>query len=235
MGAVIPVLICPIINRPDLLARMIGAIDTPVDRLVVVDMTDDGCTVHPDQLTIRPLISLGYPGAINAGILQTPDAPWWLFASNDIVFGPGDLDWIAVRMESTEGPCFITGDRNDDRLLRNAYGAVNVQAIEAIGLVDEHAFYPIYFDDDDWERRCRLGGVEWVEYNGAIHHDRSSTINSDARAMAGNTRTFAENRRRYMEKWGGAPGSERFTTPYDLGVPLSFTRPDPAGRAARAW
>lgn len=231
----IPVLICPIVNRPDLLRRMLASVDVPVGRIVVVDMTDVPEPVHPEQLTIRPLISLGYPGAINAGIMQTPDAPWWLFASNDIAFAPGNLAEIVGLIEESEGPAFVTGDRADDRMLRNAYGAVNVAAIEAVGLFDEHAFYPIYFDDDDWERRCRLGGVEWVEFNGQIHHDRSSTIRSDARAAEGNGRTFAENRRRYMEKWGGAPGAERFTTPYGLGVPLSFTRPDPAGRAARAW
>lgn len=231
----IPVLICPIVNGEPLLRRMLASVDEPVGRLVIVDMTPRQRVHVPGALYIRPLISLGLAGAINAGIMQTPDAPWWMFASHDLVFGPGDLHEIAALMETDPGPCFVTGDRADERLLRNAYGAVNVAAIEAVGLLDEHAFYPLYFDDDDWQYRCRLGGVEWVEYNGRIQHDRSSTIRNPA-ARKANNHTFPVNHRRYIEKWGGPPGRETWTTPYGIaGVPLSFTRPDPRGRAARKW
>lgn len=231
----IPVLICPIVNGVDLLRRMLASVDEPVERLVIVDMTPDRSVDVPGALYIRPLISLGLAGAINAGIMQTPDAPWWLFSSHDLVYGPGDLAEIAALVAIDDAPVFVTGDRLDERMLRNAYGAVNRAAVEMVGLFDEHAFYPIYYDDDDWERRCRLGGVDWVEFNGMIAHDRSSTI-KDPLAAAANARTFPLNRARYIEKWGGAPGGEQFTTPYGIpGCPLSFTRPDPAGRAARLW
>lgn len=231
----IPVLICPIVNGEDLLRRMLASVDEPVGQLVIVDMTPGQRVDIPGARYIRPLESLGLAGAINAGIMQTPGAPWWMFASHDLVFGPGDLREITELMEAGPGPCFITGDRADERLLRNAYGAVNLAAIEAVGLLDEHTFFPLYFDDDDWQWRCQLGGVEWVEYNGTIAHDRSSTIRH-AGAAEGNARTYPENRRRYVEKWGGPPGREAFVTPWGLpGVPLSFTRPDPRGRAARRW
>lgn len=231
----IPVLICPVVNGEHLFRRMLASIDVPVERLVVVDMTPAQDLDVPGARYIRPLISLGLAGAINAAILQTPDAPWWMWTSHDLVYAPGDLAEIAALMDMDAGPAFVTGDRADDRLLRNAYGAVNVAAIEAVGLLDEHAFYPLYFDDDDWERRCRLGGVEWVEYNGNIAHDRSSTIREGA-AAAGNSRTFPMNHDAYVAKWGGPPGREVYTTPYGIpGCPLSFTRPDPAARAARLW
>lgn len=234
----IPVLICPVVSRPDQLETMLASIDEPVGRLVVIDMTPDGieplCARRGAE-RLRPLVSPGLAGAINLGIGQTPEAPWWMFSSSDLVYGPGDLAEIVALIEMDPDPCFVTGDRADDRLLRNAYGAVNVAAIEAVGLLDEWTFYPLYFDDDDWERRCRLGGVEWVEYNGSILHERSSTIASDASAQADNARTFPVNLARYVDKWGGPPGAERYATPWDTGAPLAFTRPDPAGRAARAW
>lgn len=224
----IPVLIIPVI-RPDEATRTLASIDVPVGRLVVVDVTPKRDADYPGALHIRPLVSLGIAGAINAGISQTPDAPWWMFTT-DLVYGPGDLAEIAALMELDEGPAFVTGDRNDDRLLRNAYGAVNRAAISAVGLLDEWTFSPLYFDDDDWERRCRLGGVEWVEYNGEIGHDRSSTIR-DPRAAEANALTFGWNAERYLAKWGGPPGAEQFQTPWNLPVPLSFTPPDIEYRA----
>jgi GT2 family glycosyltransferase len=237
----IPVLIAPVVSRWDQFDRMIESLDEPVWRLVVVDQTS-GLGSHvglyaPDYVTevIRPLIPLGYGGAINAAIGQTPGVPWWLFVSGDVAFGPGDLAAITQLIEAADGPAFVTGDKNDDRLLRCAYGAVNVAAIEAVGLFDEWAFYPAYFEDDDWERRCRLGGVQWIEYNGQIEHERSSTIRSNPQWAERNRETFAQNLQNYIEKWHGVPGSESFSTPYGLPVPLCFTRPDPAGRALRKW
>jgi GT2 family glycosyltransferase len=219
---VIPAIIAPVISRVDLFWRMVASVDEPYGELVVVDQA----------ASMKPI---GYAGAINFGIGQTPGAPWWLFVSGDVTFGRGDLAEITRLIESASGPAFVTGDRSDDRLLRCAYGAVNLAAIEAIGLFDEWAFYPAYFEDDDWEHRCRLGGVEWIEYNGHIEHERSSTIRSNPQWAERNRETFALNLQNYIKKWGGAPGSETFSTPYDLPVPLCFIRPDPAGRALRKW
>lgn len=238
----IPVLICPVVNgQATLVRRMLASIDHPVDRVVIVDNTPThDLDVDFSVEYIRPILGLGYPGAINAGIAQTPHAPWWLFVNDDIAFGPGDLAKIESLIASADGPAIVTGDRSDSRMLRWAYGALNAATIERVGFMDEWAFYPIYFDDDDYERRCRLGGVTWRTYNGAIQHGRdgttgSETIRSDARASKANARSFGLNRIAYHEKWGGGPGWEVHETPYGLPVPLSFTRPSTTARAARTW
>lgn len=227
----IPVLIVPVLNRWDLAERMLASVDVPVGRTIVVD--NGGVVGNTTAEVLDPLLNLGFSGAINAVICQTPEAPWWLWASNDIVFGAGDLDRIAEFMD-VPGPRVVTGDRADDRLLRFAYAAINQEAIAKVGLLDEWTFYPIYFEDDDYERRCRLTGVEWVEFNGQISHDRSSAIKEPAAAQ-GNSRTFPENAQRYIAKWGGAPGSETYETPWNLPVPVSYTRVDLPGRARRLW
>lgn len=71
-------------------------------------------------------------------------------------------------------------------------------------------------------------------YNGAISHARSATI-ADPTAAAANARTFPENRRRYIMKWGGPPGEEVFARPWNKPVPLSYAPIDIAGRAMRLW
>lgn len=229
----IPVLIVPVLNRWDLARRMLASLDEPVERLVIVDNGQIGMR-HKGAEVIRPITNLGFGGSINTAIRQTPDAPWWMWASIDLTFAPADLHNIAALMER-RGPRLVTGDRSDARLLRFAFGALNRECIEAVGLLDEDTFYPAYYEDDDYEYRCRQGGVSWVIYNGAISHERSATIQSDPALAAANARTFPMNLQRYISKWGGPPGSERYSTPWGRPVPLSYAPIDIAGRAARSW
>lgn len=228
----IPVLIIPTLNGWERIPALLASLDVPVERTVIIDNAQTGRRLG-NQLYMRPIANLGFSGSINAAILQTPDAPWWMWAGDDITFGPGDLSAIAGHMD-TRQPRVVTGDRSDERLLRFAYAAINRECIEAVGLLDE-GFHPAYFDDDDYEYRCRLGGVSWVIHNGAISHSRSATINTDPALAAANARTFPMNAQRYIGKWGGPPGSERFSTPWAKPVPLSYAPPDIAGRAARTW
>ena len=238
----IPALIIPAVSRFDMLEENLAAIDHPVRRLVIIDNSLTGYTYAPPEGSpiervdiMRPVLGIGVTGGFNAGVMQTPEAEWWLLSSTDIGYGPGDLANIAALMDESPDPAVVTGTRNDQRLLRGAYMALNRGCVEAIGLYDEWAFYPCYFEDDDWIRRCELGGVDWLEYDGGISHDRSITIRSDPQAAARNQATFPANQRRYVEKWGGTPGAETFDTPYGLGVPLSYTKPDPLGRLERLW
>jgi len=228
---VIPVLIVPVLDRWDDARDMLATANAA--RIVVIDNDQSGNRLEAATDILRPLINLGFSGAINSAISQTPESEWWMWASVDLRFGPGDCERIAQLMD-TRSPRVVTGDRADERLLRFAYAAINRAAIEAVGLLDEWTFYPIYFEDDDYERRCRLGGVEWIEYNGSIEHQRSSTIAS-AKRRAQNDRTFPMNAAAYTAKWGGPPGSERFSRPWDLPVPLDYTRPAIAARAKRIW
>jgi GT2 family glycosyltransferase len=226
------ILIVPTLNGWDRIPRLLHSIDVPA-RVVIVDNNQSGRRLG-SHAYIRPIANLGFAGSINAAIAQTPDEPWWMWAGDDIEFGPGDLAAITALMDTAQ-PRLVTGDRSDERLLRFAYAALNRECIEAVGLLDEWTFFPAYFDDDDYEYRCRLGGVSWVTYNGAILHSRSATIRTDAAMAAANARTFPENAARYVAKWGGPPGSERFSRPWDKPVPLSYAPPDIAGRASRTW
>jgi GT2 family glycosyltransferase len=239
----IPAVVIPALSNFDMLEANLATFDAQVERLVIIDNSQTGYEYQPPQgscvesvSVIRPILNVGVTGGFNDGICQTPGASWWLLSSVDIGYGPGDLANIAKLIASAGAlPAVVTGSRNDDRLLRGAYMAVNQACIRAVGLYDEWAFFPCYFEDDDYVRRCELGGVRWIEYDGTIKHDRSITIRTDAHAEARNRETYPDNLRRYIEKWGGQPRQERFMTPYDMPVPLSYTRVDLPGRAARHW
>lgn len=238
----IPVFIAPAYARFDLLERMLGSIDLPVGRGIVID---NSCTGQAKRAMARvgcgpewrafepPFTSLGLAGSINAGITQTADAPWWLWASDDVVFSPGDLDAISSLIESHgDQPVLVT--------YRFAVLALNRSVIERVGLFDEWSFHPLYFDDTDMARRCRLAGIpilydKWGITEGVEGVKHSTTVLTNHDLAAANNRSWAMNQAAYVAKWGGLPGKETYDTPWDLGLPLWATRPDLKGRAERSW
>lgn len=230
----IPVLITAIRNRPDLLDRMADSIDVPVGRRLVVDNGHTGWTREGWATMTPPFNGLGWPGAINFGITQTPDAPWWLVVNNDAYFEPGKLAQIVERMDATTDPLVITQGFT--------IAAINRATVATVGLFDEWSFYPVYFDDNDYGYRCRLAGVQldaaptghWC-LEGDDGYGESMTTRSDPVLSMANNRTWQINQTAYVAKWGGPPGQERFSSPWDSGLPLWATRPDPEARTARLW
>lgn len=230
----IPVLIAPIYNRMDLFHQMIESIDHEIGMLLVVDNRPGAETplVLPPRLAprqIQGVSSFGYGGSINLGIMQTSDAAWWMWASNDLVFEPGHLARVAAEME-----------RNPNRVLTHGFtwGALGPHVVQTVGLVDELNFFPIYYDDNDYHYRCKLAGIEWLEMGGVTHAEGgSATIKGDPQTRAGNGVTFGQNKARYMAKWGGPPHGEIYETPWNEGHELSYQRFDFSirQRAARAW
>lgn len=228
----IPVLTTSTIRRYDLLERMLRSVDEPVGRGLIVN---NGPLAfqwsEPWRVMQPPFASLGWPGTLNFGVMQTSDAPWWLFTNDDCEFHPGALATIAAMME-TEQARVVSWHW--------AVFALNRAVVERVGLFDEWSFWPLYFDDTDYARRCALAGVEVIYADlpiteGADGHETSMTIHSDPDLAASNNRTWIINRQAYVEKWGGPPGKETFDTPWNRGGPLWQTRASVNGRVERAW
>lgn len=229
----IPVLITSIVNRPDLLDRMFDTVDVPVGRSLVVDNGHVGYRREGVTVFEPPFESLGWPGTLNFGITQTPDAPWWFFTNNDAYFEPGVLARLAARMDAADRPLLVTDGYT--------VGALNRAMVDTVGLFDDWSFYPIYFDDTDYTFRCSLAGFPVEHGKWCLEGDigqtdvASQTIRADDELREANNRTWKLNEAAYVAKWGGRPGQERFMRPWDLNLPLWATKPDMAGRAARRW
>lgn len=242
----VPVLICPCISRFDLLERMLRSIPPgAVDRVVIIDNSCSDYRIpnlpeydHLSISYIRPIINIGYGGGLNAGISQTPDAPWWVFCNADVFFGPGCLETVEQEIRQAEGPAFV----HSYTVNAFAFAALNRELVERVGLFDEWTFFPAYFEDNDYAYRMRLHGIARTVIHVPVYHGNdegpehgSLTIRSDGAYREANDRTFAENKQRYGEKWGGQPGGEEYTTPWMRDVPLSHVEIDLAGRARRSW
>ena len=84
---------------------------------------------------------------------------------------------------------------------------------DELGPFDE-GFWPAYHEDNDMHRRAALAGIPWRDIAGGSVHYGSATIRTDRRLDALNQRTFPLTQQRYIAKWGGSPGQERFDRPF---------------------
>lgn len=202
----ISVLAVPVLNRPDLLNRMLASVDIPVGRLIVIDNSRDGITPSRGEV-IRAGANLGVAASWNLAIKVAPMAPWWAIVNSDLRFAPGDLARLAEHMTTSNGiGC----------LAEFAAFGISAQAVERVGWFDEN-FVPAYCEDTDYRRRCALAGVPIADLPSQVFHDSSSTLRSDPHLGNENARTYPENVAYYRRKWGGWIGEEVHTTPFGRG------------------
>jgi GT2 family glycosyltransferase len=208
---VIPVLGFLTYSRFDLADRLLQSIDHPVEHLVIVDNSGkrEYQPVKPDLVKnlwfIQLPHGLGYGGGLNLIVKTTPFAPYWVLVNDDTVFQPGALQKIADQVD-TEAINFLS-------IMPKWSGFVLGEgAVLKAGLFDER-FHPIYFEDNDYERRLMQAGVKAKFINAEIGHDNSSTLNSGFHSQ--NDKTFQANQRLFQSK----VAAEDFTAgEWDLGI-----------------
>lgn len=192
----IPVLGFCTLKRFDLANRLLASIDYPVDHLVVVDNsgTTSWTPTKPDLVEhlwhIRVPYGLGLVGAWNLIIKSTPYAPYWVLVNDDAWFEPGALEIVAGEVD-TEALNFL------DIVPQWSAVVFGEGMIDKVGLYDER-FYPLYFDDNDLERRVDHAGVPKKTIQAKVHHENSSTLNSGFQQVNG--KSYAANMRLFDEK-----------------------------------
>lgn len=193
---VIPVLGFATLKRFDLAQRLLDSIDHPVENVVIVNNSGTRefkpvVNEHVKNLWhIEVPHGLGANGAWNLIIKSTPFAPYWVLPNDDCYFEAGALAKIADQADSD---CF-----NFVNVLPTWSCPIPGEgAIMRAGLWDE-AFHPIYFDDDDFQRRLKHYGVEPKHIDANVLHDNSSTLKAGFDQV--NSKTFINNLHLHQEK-----------------------------------
>jgi hypothetical protein len=216
---VLPLLGVPILNRIDLLHRLLDSLDVPVATLAIVDNSPAAHRGGPSALQphlqelrqrghpligaveiARPFGNLGVASSWNHILSAFADAPLALLANNDVCFAPGVLAAALQRIDTARAQ-FLP-------LLPGAqeFSAFLITALtwNRIGLFDEH-FYPAYHEDLEYRDRLRADpSVEVIDgsfCHGAMtacNREASATIGSDPRLAAHNQASFAMNRLWYL-------------------------------------
>jgi GT2 family glycosyltransferase len=191
----IPVLGFAVYSQFDKADRLLASIDYPVDHLVIVDNSGSKTwkPKKPDSVENLWLLQipygLGLVGAWNLVIKSTPYASYWVLVNDDAYFEPGALQTIAKEADSEainfvdiipEWSCVVFGEG----------------AIAKAGLYDER-FYPLYFDDNDLDRRMVNAGVRINRIGAKVHHENSSSLKGKSNE---NNRSYSANQNLFNKK-----------------------------------
>lgn len=199
------ILIAPVLNRYDLLQRMVSSVDYEVSDLLIIDNGGELDKLEtPDSVKSLHILqmptNLGVAASWNLGIKCFPHEPYWTITSADTVFNAGALEALAEASKS-------------DALTLTAsfphYQAFSVgeQLVQKVGLFDE-SIYPIYFEDNDYQRRVTDAGFEIARAMVGVQHDNSSTIKSDEHYAKRNSTTFLSNHQYFQDKKDSGDFSE---------------------------
>jgi GT2 family glycosyltransferase len=192
----IPVLGFLTLKRFDLADRLLASIDYPVEHLVIVDNSgkQEYKPSKPDLVKnlwfIQVPHGLGYGGGLNLIVKSTPFAPYWLLVNDDSFFEPGALEQIANEADPNTLNFLDINPRWSGFVLGQ-------KVVEEVGLFDER-FYPIYFEDNDYERRIDKAGFVIKQLTAKLGHNNSSTLNSGFHTQ--NDLTFHRNMKLFQTK-----------------------------------
>lgn len=232
----IPLIAVPILNRPDLLQRLVDSIDFPVGQLLVInngpgEIYQEYAKIRSDWNLIKSrgfqnnCENKGCAGAWNQAIdiaFNHEKSDYLLIFGNDIQFTPGDLQKMHEAVTSETD--FVSGN-----WAFSSWGLTR-RGFDKLGWVDEE-IWPAYGEDVDYWRRIQLHGD--IKISSAdthmIHGEAptwgSSTIYSDPELRRKNGVTHDRNLSYLERKWNWdrhkPMASATFTTPFNRGGSLS--------------
>jgi len=198
----LPNLIIPVLNRYDLLTRLLRSIDYPIRDLVIIDngygyrdLYGKPMLLGAKRVTVLPMPgNLGVAASWNLGIKLLPHDDRWFFASNDMAYAPGSLK-------------ILSEARSDELTIAEDFPhwhtfALGEDVVRRVGLFDE-GYYPAYYEDTDYLWRLGEAGAKLRRLSIPAIHDNSSTLHSDERFMEANKRTFQNNQNYHRAKKAG--------------------------------
>lgn len=215
----IPLLGIPIVNRFDLLLKLIDSLDYPIDTLAIVDNSCDVSDQPKFRIELeklqnssyplinrieiaKPFRNLGVAASWNLILTSFPGACWALIANNDIQFAPGILGAAASRIEPSR-PQFLSLFPEPQSF--SAF-LITAKTWDQIGLFDVN-FYPAYCEDLDYRDRLRSDpSIEIHEIGelqnamASLNRHHSATIESDPQLAERNRSSFQLNRLWYFSQ-----------------------------------
>jgi hypothetical protein len=186
----------PVLNRYDLLDRLIDSIDYSVKEIFIINNGKEKYTNKNKNFNVKIIdlpSNLGVAGSWNLAIKLYPHLKYWCFSSADSVFEKGEFK----KMVDLSGP--------DKLCLSTHYTSsfsIGENIIRKVGLFDEN-YYPIYREYIDYYHRMeKLNLTSCIQFNSfsinSDENDHAMTIKSDIDLFNKNKIT-EENNKKYFD------------------------------------
>lgn len=216
-------IVIPTINRKDLLMEAVVPINKQrhlFDKFLIVDNGNQNILPDIQELEMvkegkvlfhHPGKNLGVSGSWNYGIMTFRDSNYILFLNDDVVIGDTQLQEIHDHLLTKE---FWLATGNSLWSMFTMARPCWEYFIAHDGYVFDEKFFPAYFEDNDFHYRIVMANkamhIGAGEMNPVLFRN-SMTIKKDPKINFG----FGPNQQYYVKKWGGMPGHERFTRPFN--------------------
>lgn len=202
-------ILIPTINRKDLLVEALDWYITnlPVE-ILVLDNGKQGLVSGTPKLKIfeleKPLgVAASWNWLVNRAIERGFE--YFLILNDDVILKryPAEIHDVI----DANADCFTRA-----RPFYNWSAFILSKAIfNEVGNFDEN-FERCFFEDNDYEYRLKLAGIR-IAYNDTICPD--VYVNSGSTQVNPELGDFLGNREYYIQKWGGIPNEEKYTTPFN--------------------
>lgn len=214
-------ILIPTLSRFDLLDRLLNSIYNQSiipDKIIVVD-NSNGELLPIEGVEIYKANNIGVSGSWNFGLNSIKD--------DDLIFICNDDNFL--EKNAIETIYNLSKENPEQAFFASAGGGFSFFAINKnkmfydIGYFDE-AFYPAYFEDNDYHYRMKLKGYDFIcseqeLYRLGVNGEGSQTINSNKTSDDDKKLIqlgYQVNELRYIKKWGGKTGEEIFNKPFNL-------------------
>lgn len=191
---------------------------------------------------IENKVNTGCAGGWNQGVAFGLEHGFshMIIANNDILVGPGMIQAMYTRMkrepkvllcsavdvirecvvpQQVLDPANGVNLKSDTEAPHPNFSCymITPETIELAGFFDEE-YFPAYFEDNDYHYRLKLAGALAIANTTAVFiHYGSRTQNQAVGAPIVTSPMFDKNRQLFVRKWGGEPGHEQFTKPFNNG------------------
>ena len=209
------VLAIPTLNRYDLCGELIEHVERtstkkPDSYLII----DNGGAFEPpdlgDRLVVyRPGRNIGVSASWNYALRNAHPSKHVVIANDDYMLEATELALLFDCVEAHRGTP-VHARAEGYRLF-----AQSPETAMEVGYYDER-FWPAYHEDQDYEYRLKLAGVKRVDVARPSGQEGSQTLAAADDELRHTIQVgLSRNYRYYCRKWGGAPGEERFTKPFE--------------------
>ena len=211
----------PTLTRFDLLDRFIISLNKQTkkaDELIIIDNSNGQCYQYPGADIVKAN-NIGVAGAWNIGLKKADPNGLLIICNDDNVLKPNAIEELVKLAENNPEAPFLASAGGGFSF----FALRPKMAIENVGYFDE-GYFPAYYEDNDYHYRMQLAGydnficTDQELYEMGVDGNASQTVNGiqtpdiiKEYIHAG----FKSNQYRYICKWGGLPGKEKFDKPFN--------------------